>query len=110
MSNDFYTNSILPYVAIIIKICRAYSSSEEDFKDYYQEVCLQIWRSKDNFNGRDVLPRIDEGLLQESSSNTRTKSANLRRSRRLNKVSSEDANFHKEDVYINKPNGEFHHF
>lgn len=51
MSNEFYTTSILPYSAIIIKICRAYSNSQEDFEDYYQEVCLQIWRSRKNFNG-----------------------------------------------------------
>ena len=51
MSGDFYTNSILPYAGIIIKICRAYSNSQEDFEDYYREVCLQIWRSKDNFTG-----------------------------------------------------------
>jgi len=49
MSSDFYTSSILPQAAIIIKICRAYTNSQEDFEDYYQEVCLQIWRSKDNF-------------------------------------------------------------
>lgn len=52
MSADFYTTSILPYAGIIIKICRAYSNSQEDFEDYYQEVCLQIWRSKDNFMGK----------------------------------------------------------
>lgn len=49
MSNDFYRISILPFAAIIIKICRAYTTSQEDFEDYYQEVCLQIWRSRDNF-------------------------------------------------------------
>lgn len=49
MSSDFYTSSILPYAAIIIKICRAYTSTQEDFEDYYQEVCLQIWRSRNNF-------------------------------------------------------------
>ena len=49
MSSDFYTTSILPYAAIIIKICRAYTNSQEDFEDYYQEVCLQVWKSKDNF-------------------------------------------------------------
>lgn len=49
MSKDFYKASILPYAAIIIKICRAYTSTQEDFEDYYQEVCLQIWRSKDRF-------------------------------------------------------------
>jgi len=49
VSNDFYTSSILPYAAIIIKICRAYTNTQEDFEDYYQEVCLQIWRSHNNF-------------------------------------------------------------
>ena len=49
MSIDFYSLSILPYDAIIIKICRAYTNTQEDFEDYYQEVCLQIWKSRDNF-------------------------------------------------------------
>lgn len=49
MSTDFYNISILPFSGIIIKLCRAYTNSQEDFEDYYQEVCLQIWRSKDNF-------------------------------------------------------------
>ncbi|MFT4738810.1 MAG: RNA polymerase sigma-70 factor (ECF subfamily) [Cyclobacteriaceae bacterium] len=51
MSSDFYTSSILPYAAIIIKICRAYTNTQEDFEDYYQEVCLQIWKSRNNFRG-----------------------------------------------------------
>ncbi|CAN5389896.1 sigma-70 family RNA polymerase sigma factor [soil metagenome] len=51
MSSDFYISSILPYAGIIIKICRAYTDSQEDFDDYYQEVCLQIWKSKDRFRG-----------------------------------------------------------
>lgn len=49
MGSDFYTAYILPYAGIIIKICRAYTNSQDDFEDYYQEVCLQIWRSRDNF-------------------------------------------------------------
>ncbi len=49
MSNDFYKTAIFPFSGIIIKLCRAYTNSQEDFEDYYQEVCLQIWRSKDNF-------------------------------------------------------------
>jgi len=52
MSSDFYKTSILPHSAIIIKICRAYSNSQEDYEDYYQEVCLQIWKSKDNFKNK----------------------------------------------------------
>lgn len=51
MSSDFYTSSIVPYAPIIIKICRAYTNTQEDYEDYYQEVCLQIWKSKDNFKG-----------------------------------------------------------
>lgn len=49
MSSDFYENSILPFAGIIIKICRAYTDSQEDFEDYYQEVCLQVWKSRKNF-------------------------------------------------------------
>ena len=30
-------------------MCRAYTNSQEDFEDYYQEVCLQIWRSRNSF-------------------------------------------------------------
>ncbi|MFT6810201.1 MAG: RNA polymerase sigma-70 factor (ECF subfamily) [Saprospiraceae bacterium] len=49
MSSDFYTHSILPYASIIAKISRAYSNVHEDYEDNFQEVCLQLWRSKDNF-------------------------------------------------------------
>jgi RNA polymerase sigma-70 factor (ECF subfamily) len=49
LSNDFYTTSILPHAGIIIKICRAYTDSQEDFEDFYQEACLQIWKTKDAF-------------------------------------------------------------
>lgn len=52
MSSDFYTSSIMPYSAIIIKICRAYTNTQEDFEDYYQEVCLQIWKTRNNFRGQ----------------------------------------------------------
>lgn len=52
MSSDFYSASILPYAPIIIKICRAYTDTQEDFEDYYQEVCLQIWKSRHNFQGQ----------------------------------------------------------
>jgi len=52
VSNEFYSTSILPYSAIIIKICRIYSNSQQDFEDYYQEVCLQIWRSRNKHKGK----------------------------------------------------------
>jgi RNA polymerase sigma-70 factor (ECF subfamily) len=52
VSSDFYTTSIVPFAPIIIKICRAYTNTQEDFEDYYQEVCLQIWRSHGTFDER----------------------------------------------------------
>ena len=52
MSSDFYTTSIVPFAPIIIKICRAYTNTQEEFEDCYQEVCLQIWRSHRTFDGR----------------------------------------------------------
>jgi RNA polymerase sigma-70 factor (ECF subfamily) len=52
VSSDFYAASIVPFAPIIIKICRAYTNTQEDFEDYYQEVCLQIWRSHQTFDGR----------------------------------------------------------
>ena len=50
MSKDFYLSFIMPYSPIIVKICRAYTDTQEDFEDHYQEVCLQIWRSRDKFH------------------------------------------------------------
>jgi RNA polymerase sigma-70 factor (ECF subfamily) len=52
VSSDFYATSIVPFAPIIIKICRAYTNTQEDFEDYYQEVCLQIWRSHGTFDER----------------------------------------------------------
>lgn len=49
MSTDFYNSAILPHAGIIIKICRAYTDNQQDFEDYYQEVCLQIWKSHERF-------------------------------------------------------------
>ena len=51
MGTDFYLAYIKPHAGIIIKICRAYTNNQHDFEDYYQEVCLQIWRSHERFEG-----------------------------------------------------------
>lgn len=80
MSTDFYQTSILPYTAILVKICRAYTNSQEDFEDYYQEVCLQIWRSKDNFREQckwstwvyRISLNVSLTLLKKKKSNGRT--------------------------------------
>lgn len=35
----------------IRRICRYYNANEEDQKDMYQEVLVNIWKSLDNFRG-----------------------------------------------------------
>jgi len=35
----------------ILGICRHYSSNDEDLKDMYQEVLINIWKSIDSFRG-----------------------------------------------------------
>lgn len=52
MSEDFYQQQILPYASMIAKICRAYTHTEADYEDYYQEVCLQIWQSRKAFKAK----------------------------------------------------------
>ena len=42
------------HYGIIVKLCRGYSNSREDFEDNVQEVCLQLWKSIDNFEGRST--------------------------------------------------------
>ncbi len=41
--------------AIIYKICRAYSNSNEEFDDLTQEVAFQLWKSKDRFENKSKL-------------------------------------------------------
>jgi RNA polymerase sigma-70 factor (ECF subfamily) len=49
MSREFYQEYVENNRAIIARICRAYAETEVDFQDYFQEVCLQLWKSRDNF-------------------------------------------------------------
>lgn len=39
----------------ISNICRYYSSNEDDYKDIYQEVLINIWKSIENFRGDSQL-------------------------------------------------------
>lgn len=52
MSEEFYRAHIHPHTGIIVKICRAYSWSQDEFDDYFQEVCLQLWKSRHKFQNR----------------------------------------------------------
>ncbi|MEL6537332.1 MAG: sigma-70 family RNA polymerase sigma factor [Bacteroidota bacterium] len=54
MSGDFYHTYIAPHRGILVKICRAYTHSQADFEDYYQEVCLQLWKSREAFQERSA--------------------------------------------------------
>lgn len=74
----------MPYAPIIIKICRAYTDSQEDFEDYYQEVCLQIWKSRENFRNNSkwstwiyrISLNVCLTLLKKKKKYTRSNSAN----------------------------------
>ncbi|MFA0962718.1 RNA polymerase sigma factor [Roseivirga sp. BDSF3-8] len=55
MSAEFYEEYIENNRAIIYKICRAYARSEADFQDLFQEVCLQLWKSRDRFDNSSKL-------------------------------------------------------
>ncbi|WKN43898.1 RNA polymerase sigma factor [Tunicatimonas pelagia] len=37
--------------AVIRKVCRLYTDNHNDFRDYFQEVVLQLWKSFDSFRG-----------------------------------------------------------
>jgi RNA polymerase sigma-70 factor (ECF subfamily) len=39
----------------MLRICRFYAPSEEDCKDMYQEVLINIWKSLENFKGNSEI-------------------------------------------------------
>jgi RNA polymerase sigma-70 factor (ECF subfamily) len=39
----------------ILRICKSYAPSEEDCKDMYQEVLINIWKSLENFKGNSEI-------------------------------------------------------
>ncbi|MFD2562514.1 RNA polymerase sigma factor [Aquimarina rubra] len=39
------------HIGIIKKLCRGYTNNSQDFEDYVQDVCYQLWKSLDNFRG-----------------------------------------------------------
>ncbi|GAB3823961.1 RNA polymerase sigma factor [Pontibacter rugosus] len=55
MTIDFYNRFIRQNAGIINKICRAYTDTEEDYEDYFQEVCLQLWRSHSFFEDKSAV-------------------------------------------------------
>ncbi|MDN5200332.1 sigma-70 family RNA polymerase sigma factor [Fulvivirgaceae bacterium BMA10] len=55
MSAEFYQEYIESNRAIIYKICRAYAEDDPEFQDYFQEVCLQLWKARKNFNHESKL-------------------------------------------------------
>lgn len=52
MSEAFYQNHIEPHLGIIVKICRAYSGSKQEYEDFFQETCLQLWKSRQQFQNQ----------------------------------------------------------
>lgn len=46
-----FRNILDEHAGILTKVCRLYTDNPEDFRDYYQEVAIQLWRSYQNFRG-----------------------------------------------------------
>lgn len=52
---DTFKELFSEHYAMVVKVCRMYSDSEEDIHDNIQEVALQLWKSFDSFEGRSKL-------------------------------------------------------
>ncbi len=55
MSSEFYNRFIRENAGIISKICRAYTDTPDDYHDYFQEVCLQLWRTHESFQQQSAV-------------------------------------------------------
>ena len=55
MKNKAFKKLLNENRQVISKICNAYSSTEEEFEDHFQEVALQIWKSYDSFKGKSKI-------------------------------------------------------
>ena len=101
MSSDFYIAFIQTYAGIIIKICRAYGYSQEDFEDLYQEVCLQVWRTKDNFRGNSEwstwIYRISLNVCLTIQKKETNKTHQILSLDSIPEVQSNDSSFDQED-------------
>ncbi|NQZ75319.1 MAG: sigma-70 family RNA polymerase sigma factor [Ekhidna sp.] len=51
----FVRDFLVENQAIIYKICRAYSNSNDEFNDLTQEVAFQLWKSKARFKNKSKL-------------------------------------------------------
>lgn len=46
-----FVNLVQNHQGIIHKVCRVYGSKEEDHRDLFQEIVLQLWRAYDSYKG-----------------------------------------------------------
>jgi len=53
--DSFFEEFIENNKGTIYKICRVYANDQEEFKDFVQEVTIQLWRSHKNFENRSKL-------------------------------------------------------
>lgn len=50
-----FKNIIDQHNGILYKIGRSYTTEEADFKDLYQEMLIQLWKSLDKFRGKSKI-------------------------------------------------------
>jgi len=46
---ELFREFLNDHIGIIKKLCRGYTNNSQDFEDYVQDVCYQLWKSLDNF-------------------------------------------------------------
>ena len=54
-TQDKFISEIDSHQNIIYKICHLYTNNKIDFKDLYQDIVLQLWKSYSNFKGKSKL-------------------------------------------------------
>ncbi|MEP5613214.1 MAG: sigma-70 family RNA polymerase sigma factor [Cyclobacteriaceae bacterium] len=52
MSDTFFKTFVLDNMPMIRHICGAYARTDEELKDFIQEVTIQLWRSHEKFEMR----------------------------------------------------------
>jgi len=51
VTKDEFDRMVHEHQGLIWKICRSFSSNEEDQKDLFQEILYRLWVGKDSFSG-----------------------------------------------------------
>ena len=75
-----FKNIIDEHNGILYKIGRSYTLEEADFKDLYQEMLIQLWKSLDRFQGKS---KVSTWIYRIALNTALTYKRNLKRRKRV---------------------------